>query len=155
MKYTVVLQSPMDFAPRWILIGCALLLAGVALLLALKYLPGSALRRLKDRSPRPLRLALSKANILRELEKLQRDFDRGRVDSRAAHQRMSLLVRAFTQAVSGIPTTRMTLDELRALPFTDLERLIARLYVPEFSTLPDDRVADAIQRCKELIERWQ
>ena len=155
MKITVVLQSPMDFAPRWILIGCALLLAGVALLLALKYLPGSVLRRLKDRSPRPLRLALSKANILRELEKLQRDFERGRIDSRTAHQRMSLLVRAFTQAVSGIPTTRMTLDELRALPFTDLERLIARLYVPEFSTLPDDRVADAIQRCKELIERWQ
>lgn len=154
MKTTVLLQAPLDFSTKWILAGCAMLVAAVALLLALRVLPGRALRRPAAPSPRAIRLSLLKALALKRLRRLEADFRSGRIDSRTVHQGMSREVRAFAQAVTGAPMTHMTHAQLRSLPYSGLERLIGALYEPEFSPLPDAEIAGAIQRCKELIEQW-
>jgi len=154
MKYSVVLQEPFDFARTWLVAGGALLLAAVVLFLAHRFLLRDRARR-RVNVLRAIRLFYRKRRSLRSLGRIQRDFDRRRLDSRAAYQSISGEVRRFAQQVTGRPVTHLSHGEFKQLGYPPLAELMEDLCALEFARTPRQEIGDTIQKSKELIRKWQ
>lgn len=154
MKYSVVLQAPFAFPLFWLLAGIGLLAAAAAGF-ALRYIrTGRFLPRQRPRPFRAVRMFFLRLRYLRALRGVERDFRRSRIDSRESHKRISLIVRRFAQAATGLPFTNMVHSELPRL-YPRLANIIGQLYEPEFAYRPRVDVRDMIRQSKELIRRWK
>lgn len=80
----------------------------------------------------------------------------GRLTSRDAHQRISVLVRHFVQELSGIRAPTMTLSELSASGprLTPVSEVVEVLYPGEFAPEDSDTVQGAAAVAREVVRRW-
>ncbi|MBR2571592.1 MAG: hypothetical protein IKE30_05630 [Clostridia bacterium] len=157
MKYSVVLQAPMDFSRVWIPLGICLMLAPGAIWLAVRLLQTVRKRRRVPSADllRAARLRMRKKRHTKNIDRIEAALKSGSIDVREAHQRTAREVRVFAEAVTGVPITRMVLSEIQKARYPWLAEHIKELYAPEFGRQPDTEIGDLIQNSKELIETWQ
>lgn len=143
MNYSIDLQSPFGFSAYWYAVGLGLILLA------------AALRRLMDRPSgirSPLRLDRLRRQSLSRIDEISRAFKSGELDTRGVHQRMSLEVRKFVQAVTGWRTETMVYDELAALARPEVADLIKTYSEPEFAFSTDADSQAAIDGGRQLVE---
>lgn len=96
-----------------------------------------------------------RARYLRDLEDLERRFDVGDVDSRALHQELSVLVRAFAEEVRGLPALTLTAADLRKIGKAKrLARIVERYYEPAFATSSKLKPQTSISEARKLVDSW-
>lgn len=96
-----------------------------------------------------------KAEYLRAIDAVGEDVAAGEVSERAAHQRLTDVLRRFLRDAAGIDVGTADLELLLADPRTrGIGRVIARLYEPDFAREPDQDLADSLQMAREAVRAW-
>ncbi|MCY7325323.1 MAG: hypothetical protein LH605_04240 [Microbacteriaceae bacterium] len=89
--------------------------------------------------------------LISEVEAAHRS---GELSLRAAHQRLSLLLRLFAYESSGIRAPHMTLADLREARNTPLSDAVAKLYPGEFEAVERGSVQDAAEVARRMVHSW-
>ena len=95
-----------------------------------------------------------RARCLSAIDTLEREADAGRLPGRDAHQRLSLLVREFAGAATGLPATSMTLEELRRNGLDQFAVGIALIYPNEFAPVAMQSVRDSAKTARQVVQAW-
>lgn len=97
----------------------------------------------------PRNAALARITVLEDR------YQAGNLPGRQVHQDLSVIVRDFTTARTGLDATALTLSELQrhrdAAPAT---AIITDLYSPEFAAHATGEPLAAIEQTREVITRW-
>lgn len=149
---------PVAYSPLWAALAAVLLLA-----LAAFYILVPLLTR-QTRAPEPepeMDLSWMPVDVpaLREkyevlISEVEAAHRSGALSARAAHQRLSLLLRLFAYESSGIRAPHMTLAELREARNSPLSDAVAKLYPGEFEATPRGTVQDAAEVARRLVHTW-
>ncbi|BCW36566.1 hypothetical protein StoSoilA2_26220 [Arthrobacter sp. StoSoilA2] len=102
----------------------------------------------------PHDLETLRATCLSAIDTLEREADAGRLPGRDAHQRLSLLVREFAGAATGLPATSMTLEELRRNGLDQVAVGIALIYPNEFAPVALQSVRDSARTARQVVQAW-
>ena len=143
--------APLPYQSIWMWLGI-LLLVLVAGWYGWLLLPRP--RVAAPRTPGPTSLGTLRSRCLAAIEDTAADADAGRLPEREAHQRLSFLVREFAGAVTGLPVTSMTLDELRGEGLDTLAEGIAGIYPSEFSARHVQPVRHSADLAREVVHAW-
>ncbi|MEV7604513.1 hypothetical protein AB0N65_03605 [Paenarthrobacter sp. NPDC089322] len=144
--------APLVYQQHWLWLGLALLLI-VTGWYAWLLLP-RAIKRSAILSETTHDLESVRAACLRAIGAIELDVDGGRMLERDAHQRLSLLVREFAAAATGLPAASMTLEELRRHGLDHFAVRIARIYPNEFAPVAVQSVRDSANAAREAVEAW-
>lgn len=147
--------APLQYQQLWLWLGLVLLL-----LVACWY--GWILwpvRKASPKTPASLHggsqdLETLRAGCLSAIDALEREVDAGRRPGRDAHQRLSLLVREFAGAATGLPATSMTLEELRRNGLDQFAGGIAVIYPNEFAPVATQSVRDSAKTARQVVQAW-
>lgn len=147
--------APLQYHQLWLWLGLVLLL-----LVACWY--GWILRPVRKATPQTLAgapvalhdLEPLRARCLSAIDTLEREADAGRIPARDAHQRLSLLVREFAVAATGLPATSMTLEELRLNGLDQFAVGIAAIYPNEFAPVAAHSVQDSANTARQVVQAW-
>ncbi|MFE4195209.1 hypothetical protein ACFRJ9_05020 [Paenarthrobacter sp. NPDC056912] len=144
--------APLQYQPHWLWIGLLLVL-----LVASWYMWILWPARRKANISRPGTLPdveMLRATCLTALDATASDADAGRIPERAAHQRLSYLVREFAGAATGLPVTSMTLEELHGHGLEELAAGIAGIYPNEFAPIPVHSVRHSLDAARQAVLAW-
>lgn len=147
---------PVNYSPGWIALALGLLVLLAAFYILVPVLtratsserPPSDIDWMPDAGPGLQRKYLDLIDEVRE------SHHRGELGVRAAHQRLSLLLRFFAYESSGIRAPQMTLADLRRGQVTPLAAAVERLYPGAFREVERGSVDDAAAMAKRVIETW-
>ena len=156
MESSVELQPMLSYAV-WPLIVCGALLAAAIIVLVVLRVQLVRRERMADIQmlmKKPLDKNRVKRKYLAELEKIGMDFEQGQLDIRGAYQQMSMCIRGFVHAMTGIRVQNYTLNDIEELNMPVLYDLVAEYYTPEFAFRSEGDVRDSIARTRSMIERW-
>ena len=149
MKFSIDLEPPFGLSAYWYAVGIGVFLLSFLLRFVVNKL-------FEVRVYSPFRLDRLHRESLRKVQEISSEYGKKELDSRAAHQQMSLAVRQFVQAVTGLPADKMVYGDMRALRRPDLADLIKDYYEPEFAFSPEaaseERTNEAITKGKALID---
>lgn len=95
-----------------------------------------------------------KEKYIKELEKIEMDYNAKKITLRSAYQKMSRCIRKFVFDVTGIRVHNYTLEDIKALHMPILEELIKEYYAPEFSKQSSGDVTASLEKTKRAIEIW-
>ena len=95
-----------------------------------------------------------RASCLSAIDTVEREADAGRLPGRDAHQRLSLLVREFAGAATGLPATSMTLEDLRRNGLDQFAVGIALIYPNEFAPVVMQSVRDSAKTARQVVQAW-
>ncbi|MFC8038398.1 hypothetical protein ACFUOZ_03455 [Paenarthrobacter sp. NPDC057355] len=144
--------APLQYQGLWMWLGVLLLVlvAGwYGWLLLPRRAPVDA-----HRTSIPTEVETLRSRCLAAIEDTVADADAGRVPEREAHQRLSFLVREFAGAVTGLPVTSMTLDELRGEGLDGLAEGMAGIYPSEFSARHVRPVRHSADLARQVVRAW-
>ncbi|MGA1812275.1 hypothetical protein VH571_07810 [Frondihabitans sp. 4ASC-45] len=143
---------------RWVLY----LVAGVLLLALVAAWYVFVVRFSATRVPRPVVGGPAPRVDLRELQRkysamideVGSESSAGRLDERAVHSRLSLLLRFFASEAAGIDAQVMTLDDLRRTPLPSVTRAVERYYPPAFQKQHPGDPDAAIAQARQVVHSW-
>lgn len=144
---------PLDYAALWWVLGVVLLL----LILAWYFSAFYATRARAEVGSIPLppkKLLSMRAKYLAQIDQIAAQHREGQLSARHAHQRLSLVVRAFSQELTGVKTERMTLAELRAAGLPVVGDAVEVFYPAEFGVQDADSLGHSADIARELVGRW-
>lgn len=157
MESSVSLQEPFSYA-LWPVLVTGLLVLGVVLYFAAARLL-EVYRKKKNTPPvvrkRPVDTEKIRAKYISELDGIYEDFKSGRLDVRAAYQRMSMCIRRFVHAMTGIRVQNCTLSDIGKLDMPVLYGLVAEYYAPEFARKSQGDVEQSLIKTRSFFERWR
>lgn len=78
----------------------------------------------------------------------------GRLDERAVHSRLSLLLRFFVHETNGVDTHVMTLADLRESDLPRLTGAVEQFYPPAFQRLHPGDPGRAVETAREVVRSW-
>jgi hypothetical protein len=112
-------------------------------------------RRRRVRAPRESQPApwTVQQTYLGLIDEVTEAHERGVLDSRAAHQRLSEIVREFSARSRGVRAPYMTLSDLRHARIDALADTVQALYPGEFGP-GDVPVAQTADRARWLVTSW-
>ncbi|MGN7200033.1 hypothetical protein [Arthrobacter sp. SAFR-044] len=149
--------GPLQYSPAWLWCGAALLVlvAGwyVFVLATTRPAPRTKPGSAGSRSALTELPAL-KAAYLQRIHDVDREAAAGNIEARAAHQEISLLLRAFVRDATGVDATRMTHQDLARHPLPAAARVIEALYPAEFGPGPLPSVAASAAKASEAVRTW-
>lgn len=117
-------------------------------------------RYLRARRPQQPKAPAAPASVdhrseaLLRVDEIQHAAEQGEISERSAHQQLSEVVREYVGAVSGIPTTRMTLYDLREARLEPVAAAVERTYPPAFGEDGYGDVASTAGVAREVIHQW-
>ncbi|MFK0005997.1 hypothetical protein ACIQTZ_03025 [Paenarthrobacter sp. NPDC090520] len=144
--------GPLSYSQAWLWMGVLVLLV-VAAWYVFLFWP----RRERTRGTQPViprDLAGLRTSCLQAIDSVVADADAGRLPERAAHQRLSFLVREFAGHATGKPATSMTLDELRRHGLEPFVDGIAGIYPAEFEPVSGRTVQDSAAAARQAVRAW-
>jgi hypothetical protein len=144
---------PVQYNGLWILLGLGLLALVVAWFVVVPLLTRA--RPIVSEAARRAAMApVVRANYLASIDEVVRAHQRGELTSRAAHQRLSALVRGYVHESSGYPASAMTLGELRRLNLPGLTGAVERFYPAEFGTDNSAAVTTSAADARRVVQDW-
>lgn len=153
------LFPPVQYSPVWAVLALVVVLALVAFYLLVPYLTRSreAPAGEIDTSWLPVDVPALRGKYEQLITDVETAHNRGELSLRAAHQRLSLVLRLFAYETSGIRAPQMTLGELRelrdarAVPLTDA---VARLYPGAFEAIERGTMVEAADVARRVVHSW-
>lgn len=148
---------PMTYSPVWLYLGVVILTAivGWALVIWAQTRPGRTSRQ--PEPPPGWRMTRLKGDYLARIDEIVRLADAGEIDTRRAHQELSVVLRQFVQEASGINAPTMTLVELghsRYPALGPVTEVVRSIYPVEFGPERDTSVYQAASYGREVVARW-
>lgn len=110
-----------------------------------------------EHRPRPARrpdLATLKAKYSGLIDEVDAERRDGRLDDRATHSRLSLLLRFFASETSGVDAQVMTLADLQRARLPQIAGAVAQYYPPSFRLDEPGDAAAAVSRAREVVREW-
>jgi hypothetical protein len=147
------LVPPIGYAGAWVVVAIVLVVLVIATVLLILLVrarrPAASLR-----PDQPGGLAGLKAEYHARVSAIEAEFSAGDLSARAAHHRLSALVRAFGRAVSGIDAPVMTLTELQGSSLPHVTAAVAEYYPASFESADRSEISAAVVRARQVIESW-
>jgi hypothetical protein len=144
---------PVQYNGLWILLGLGLLALVVAWFIAVPLLTRTR-PVISEAAARAALAPVVRANYLASIDEVEAAHQRGELNNRAAHQRLSALVRGYVHESSGYPASAMTLGELRRLNLPGLTGAVERFYPAEFGTEDSAAVATSVSAARRVVQEW-
>ncbi|SDW47885.1 hypothetical protein SAMN04487912_10367 [Arthrobacter sp. cf158] len=144
--------APLHYQQHWLWLGLMLVVLMVVWYLWLLWPTGKKVP--VNHRTTVLDLNALQTACLTHIEATLEDVDAGRLPGRAAHQRLSFLVRNFAAAATGLPVTSMTLEELRHHGLDHLATGIATIYPNEFAPVPIQSVRRSAETARQVVLEW-
>lgn len=144
--------APLHYQQLWLWLGLAIVLL-VAGWYGWLLWPARG-KRMGAATEAPQDLEALRARCLDAIAAIEVDADAGRLPERDAHQRLSLLVREFADVATGLPTTRMTLEELRRNGLDQFAVGIAGIYPNEFAPVTVHSVRASAAAARQAVMAW-
>lgn len=155
MKSSVNLQDPLSYAVWPVILTGLILVLCIATLVVIKLVAA------KNKKPpvvvkKPfVDVNKLKLKYIRELDNIGRDFEAGKTDIRGAYQQMSMCIRKFVHAVTGIKVQNYTLGDIGGLNMPGLYNLVSEYYSPEFARKSEGDVINSLAKTRSMIEQWR
>lgn len=146
------LIPPIGFGSVWLVVGVVLVVLVVATILLILLVRA----RKRSSSPElpPGGLAGLRAEYHERITEIEAEFAEGRLSARAAHHRLSAVVRQSGRAVSGVDAPVMTLTELQSSPLPTVTSAIAEYYPASFESADRNEISSAVAKARQVIESW-
>jgi hypothetical protein len=149
------LIPPIGYAGAWLVVGIALVvLVIVAILVIVLVRTRRRAAQAPPLPPRPGGLAGVKADYHGRVSAIEAEFAAGELSVRAAHHRLSAVVRSFGRAVSGVDAPVMTLTELQSSSLPTVTAAVAEYYPAAFEVEDRSEISSAVLRARQVIESW-
>lgn len=145
-----------DPLPLWLAAGLLALVCcwyGLVFYLTRKKHP-KVLATLPPAPPVAVDLSSIKQHYLTMIDAIEASFNQRQLQSRAAHQELSALVRQFASEVEKMSIKTMTLSDLKKSRFASLTPVIEAYYPPEFASLDSGSVASACGLARTVVQQW-
>lgn len=158
MQTSVELQEPFsyDLWPMLVALAIAVIIFGY---LIISYVIKKV--NVKNKAAKPVvqyrnpdKIAFIKSKYLKEIVKIENDYDSNKINLRIAYQRMSKCIRKFVHEMTGIKVQNYTLLDIKELNMPLLEALIEEYYAPEFAKRAEANTKESLEKTKRAIERW-
>ncbi|QNE14879.1 hypothetical protein [Pseudarthrobacter sp. NBSH8] len=149
------IYAPLQYSQPWLWSGLALL--AVVLGWYTFVFLGTRKPRVPEQAPRFTPrpdLAGLKEAYLQRIDAVTANAAAGLLTARESHQELSLLVRRFARAVTGIDAPRMTLAELHGHPLPPVAEAVRRIYPGEFGLEPLPPVAQSAETARQAVWQW-
>lgn len=91
---------------------------------------------------------------LKDLDKLSKEVEENKVNSREAYQKLSTIIRYFVYEVTNIKVQNYTLKEIKKINMPILYELIQEYYKPEFARQFLGNIKLSIDKTRKVIEKW-
>ena len=144
---------PVQYNPLWIVLALVLFALVVAWFVVVPLLT-RARPIVSEAAARAALAPVVRANYLASIDEVVAAHQRGELGSRAAHQRLSALVRGYVHESSGYPASAMTLGELRRLNLPGLTRAVERFYPAEFGRDDSAAVITSATDARRVVQEW-
>lgn len=146
--------QPMFHYAIWPFFVLALIIAGLIFLL--KHKPKKKPEPVKIELNIPKRKTVStvKQEHLVQIKTIKEDYNNKKISERKAFQKLSVVVRDFVYETTGIEVQKYTLRDIKTLKMPELSKLVESYYSPEFSKDSEGDIQDALDKTRELIEKW-
>ena len=154
MHFSVGLQEPFDYALKFFIIAIVLILLSIILFIVYMKLTKKDFTGVAEKIRR-LFLGRTRRKYLRQIDDVERYVVNGKKDTKTAHQEMSLIVRRFVHAATGVHVDRLCYTEIKRLKKKPLTDLVREFYEPEFAEYTEADTVRAIKMSKELIKTWK
>lgn len=144
---------PQGYAPIWVALALVIFLAVVGGFIWIFYLT----RKPALAGPYPLpprKLPSARAKYLGQIDRIEAGYRAGHFDARSAHQGLSLVVRGFAQAVTGVSADKMTLAELNATGMPMVGDAVALFYPAEFGVYSAQTLDHSVFVARQVVQRW-
>ena len=152
------LREWVGYSPTWLIIGIIglLLLAGWYgfVLFSTRRRPQKTLTNLAPKAYTPPDLTLLKQKYLQLIAEVEQKHSAGGLTARAAHQKLSYLLRMFVYEIRGHRVDTLTLEDLQKTRYTALTGAIATFYMPEFTAVQRGDVASALALARKVVTEW-
>lgn len=146
------LIPPIGFGTAWLVIGVVLIVLVIATILVILLVRA---RKRSASAQLPLGgLAGLRAEYHARITAIEAEFAEGRLSARAAHHRLSAVVRQYGRAVSGVDAPVMTLTELQSSPLPTVTAAIAEYYPASFESADRNEISSAVAKARQVIESW-
>lgn len=159
MKTSVRLQEAFEYMKWPVIVGAILIVAMLFILIGYQVY----CRRKKQTGSQktaPERIAPKRSIgalrgiYLARIEKLEKDLQEGKTESRDCFQQLSAIVRSFVWEVTEKDVTTCTLEEIRQMNLPSLTELVSEFYEPEFGAKQNGDAYSAIHHTKKVITEW-
>lgn len=155
------LFPPVQYSPLWGMLALLVVLALAAFYVLVPYLTRSRETAAPEPEPDTSWLPIDATALRSKYEQLITDVEaahnRGELSLRAAHQRLSLVLRLFAYETSGIRAPQMTLGELRELRdarAVPLTAAVAKLYPGAFEAIERGSMVEAADVARRVVHSW-
>lgn len=156
MNVTVTLQENMSYwIWPYIVVGL-IIICPVVFLIVRKFIAKKKTRASVEKKP----LSSAEKEALRgeylgRVDSIYGEYRNGRLSIRKCYQKLSLCVRGFVTAYTGVPVIRCTLSDLKRMgAMAPLAKLIEDYYQTEFPRQSVGDVDRAVKETKWVIQKW-
>lgn len=91
---------------------------------------------------------------LKKLDKLTKEVEEKKINSREAYQKLSAIIRYFVYEITNIKVQNYTLKEIKKINMPMLYELIEEYYKPEFAKYFLGNIVSSIDKTRKVIEKW-
>lgn len=148
---------PMTYSPLWSAIGVVILGGIVGWAVVVWSQTRAARVEPEPDLPPGWRLARLKGDYIERIDEIVRHSEAGELSDRRAHQELSVVVREFVHAASGVRAPTMTLADLGRTGDPALARVsdvVRGLYPVEFGPDRPVSVGAAAAYARDVVARW-
>lgn len=92
---------------------------------------------------------------INDLEELKQQVIENKISNRQAYQKLSKLLRSFTEEKTKKKLSNYSLTEIKKLKIPKISELIEEYYVPEFAKQEEKNILKSIEKTKKVIEEWK
>ncbi len=104
--------------------------------------------------PTVVDIEVLRAKYMTLIAEVESAHTNGQIQSRAVHQKLSVLLRFFAQEAHGLRAYSLTLSDLRRTRYNQLTAAIESYYVPEFHEVIEGDVPNALNTAREVVSTW-
>lgn len=145
------------YSPFWLVLGIAILALIGAFYAVVLLLTVERKRRKAPSVPvaPPVNIVQLQEEAFSAVATIETGTMNGTLDTRAAHERLSAVVRGFVAESTGIPADHMTLTDLRQTELRGTSRAIEQFYPAVFGAEPDADLAKSIHMARQVLSGWR
>ncbi|WP_185714883.1 hypothetical protein [Gulosibacter macacae] len=144
------------YTPTWFLLGLALVALIAAYYLVVAVLHRQRFETAPPPAPEPpVDLAALNAAAVSEVSEVEALAHSGELGGRAAHERLSAIVRGYVAEATGIPADRMTLADLERSPLRGTTLAVARFYPAVFAADAPNDLDASLRAAREVLAGWR
>lgn len=158
MPDDVSLREWMHYDWLWLVLGIVLISLVIlwygAVLWLTRNKPPRSLNTLRAKPYTPPDLGVLRAKYLQLINDVATDHANNTLSARAAHQKLSYLLRMFVAEARGHRTDTLTLADLKQTRYTTLAAAVEEYYAPEFASVEHGSVPDAVKTARKVVTEW-